>query len=391
MNKTITTLLLAASLYGAAPTMSMKTYEVINKAQEMMEAQRYGEAAKALDEHLAKTEKLPFDQAYMYNIYGYLYLAEASYKKALVVFEKALALGVLDEKMQQNLLYNLAQLYLQEGDFKRSIERFERWLEHATEVSAEQRMLYVSALIQSKAFEKALGVVTRVIAQAPKPLALHYQTRFYLEYELGRLNEAIKTLHVMIQLFEPSKTYYAQLAGLYGMQERYSEVLGVMELMHAQKMEFSEAETLQYARLLLSQDQPYRGAKVLDEALESKKLPRSAEHLKLAAEAFLSARDYLRSIRYYEELAGMEGEKGEHYATIANLYARKHQYDKVVQTVDQALKQGKKGQGDLLMLQGFAYFELGETLKAKAVFDEAKNDPKHAKAASQWIEFLTGS
>lgn len=391
MNKSIATLLLAASLYGAAPTMSMKTYEVINKAQEMMESQRYSEAAKALDEHLLKTEKLPFDQAYMYNVYGYLYIAQGSYKQAVVVFEKALVLQMLDEAMTQNLLYNLAQLYLQEGDYARSIERFERWLERAKEVSTEQRMLYVSALIQSKAFEKALGVVKQVIAQAPKPLVLHYQTRFYLEYELGRLNEAIETLHVMIGLFEPSKTYYAQLAGLYGMQERYSEVLGVMELMRAQKMAFSEAETLQYVRLLLSQDQPYRASKVLDEALRSQKLPRTPEHLKLAAEAYLSAREYLSAIAYYEELAALEGEKGEYYGVIANLYARKHQYDKVVQTIDKALKQGKEGKGDLLMLQGFAYFELGETLKAKALFDEAKNDPKHAKAASQWIEFLTGS
>ncbi|MBN2894664.1 MAG: tetratricopeptide repeat protein [Campylobacterales bacterium] len=391
MNKSIVTLLLAASLYAAAPTMSMKTYETITKVQEMMEAQRYTEAAKMLDEHLVKSEKLPFDQAYMYNIYGYLYIAQGSYSKALVVFEKALALQMLDEAMTQNLLYNLAQLYLQEGDYARAIARFERWMEHAKVVSPEQRMLYVSALVQSKAFEKALGVVKQVIAQSPKPVALHYQTRFYLEYELGRLNDAIKTLHGMIELFEPNKTYYAQLAGLYAMQERYSEVLGVMELMRAQKMEFSEAETLQYARLLLSQDQPYRASKVLDEALRTQKLPRSTEHLKLTAEAFLSAREYLSAIAYYEELAALEGEKGEHYGVIANLYARKHQYDKVVQTVDKALKQGRAGKGDLLMLQGFAYFELNETLKAKAVFDEAKKDPKHAKAASQWIEFLTGS
>ena len=62
-------------------SMSEKTYKKLAEAQELADAEDFNGARRILDELKASPKLSPYEQAQLYNFYGFIYYAQEDYKQ----------------------------------------------------------------------------------------------------------------------------------------------------------------------------------------------------------------------------------------------------------------------------------------------------------------------
>lgn len=388
MRSIVIILLVVTCLAAKQSTLRMKTYEVITEAQTLMDGAQYAKAKAALDAYAPNVANRPFDRAYLKTVYGHLYIAQEQYQKAIGVMREAYDAHALNTEMQRNLLFNLAQLYLSIEDYEQCVKTYERWASEARSIKAEQYMLYANALIPLKQYAEAKRAVLHAINVSDTPVASHYQTLFYLQYELQEYDAGIETVKKLILLFEPKKQYWMQLAGLYTQQNRYGDALAVMEIAYREGMLDKEYERLQLAQLYLYEAIPYRAAEVVEQGMKEELIARSVKNLEMLGNCYYRAHAFERAVQSYARAAEL-GSDGRLYFFLAKLYADTYHYDKVIDAAQKALEKGVANTGEVYFLQGMALYENDEPLLAQKAFEQARKYPKTAKQAAQWILYLT--
>ncbi|BDZ74421.1 hypothetical protein GCM10025856_21400 [Methylophaga marina] len=139
MSKPLLTILIVLFVLGigtvsAAETkdeqflLSEDTYKALNQAQELMEKESYPQAQQQLNNLLDKVEKGSYEQAVVLQTLGFLYSSLEQYKKATDTFQRALDLDALPKDVTHTLRYNLAQLLIADGQYKKGIPLMEEWL-----------------------------------------------------------------------------------------------------------------------------------------------------------------------------------------------------------------------------------------------------------------------
>lgn len=387
MKRLLLTFCLCASLWAATPSLKMKTYDVLSEAQQLMEKKKYDEAKKTLDDYAPDIADVAYDSAYLQNIYGYLFLSTDNYESALKAFEKAYTPGVLPETMQQNLRYNLAQLYMATERYDACVVKLKTWMAHAKQIKPEHYMMLAQALTQAKRYQEAIDPVRKAIALSEKPAESHYQLLFYLYFEEGLTQKAIETIQAMIRLFPPQKRYWMQLSGLYAQTKDYRRSLATLRTAYLQGYLTSSSELLQLAALYRAEGLPYDAARITERALREEKIPANQKIYKLLGDTWMQAREHDKAIGAYTQAAA-HAKDGEIYLEIAKLYADVQQWRDAADAAQKALDKGVKARGETWFLKGLALYETERILEAKRAFAEAAKDPKTRKRARQWIHYI---
>ena len=372
---------------GAEPkTLRNSTVAAITKAQEQMKAKDFKAAEATLDrcrEHLGKA---PYDQAYLQNVYGYLYLDQQRYDAALEAFTQAYESHRLDGGMEQNLLFNMAQLLAMQQRYDEAETRLLAWMKTAKKFRPGDYMLLATIEIQLHRYAAAAEAVGKAIAAAPEPVRTHYQTLYYLQYELGKHDAAVATLKKMIALFPPRKEDYLQLSGLLLQGNDTAGALTVLELAHLQGLLQRKEELMRLAQLYVYAGVPLRAGQLLASQAETERRPEDAKWYMLEAQAWQQAREEGRALKAYAEAAA-RGD-GRAYEAAAYLYAGRNDPDGVIDTVEKALAAGTPHADAMRLLEGQALFDKGEYVLAKKVFDAVEAKGRHGKEARQWLDYL---
>ncbi|MDW1568705.1 hypothetical protein R7D93_26300, partial [Vibrio sp. YT-15] len=124
--KLLASLVLLSGAYGApgfanTPELSDKTFRTVNKVQELIATEKYADALSKFNPALSSTSKKQYDRAVLLQQMGFLYSLQDDYPKAAKYFADALSLNALPVPVAQQVRYSLAQLYLAEGQFKKSV------------------------------------------------------------------------------------------------------------------------------------------------------------------------------------------------------------------------------------------------------------------------------
>ncbi len=147
-----------------SPQLSDKTFKVVNKVQELIATEKYSDAIERLNKALGKTSK-KYDRAVLLQQMGFLYSMRDDYVKASKYFAEALSLDALPVPVAQQVRYSLAQLYLAEEQFKKSVKTMEKWFAVAeTTKEKPQAHAYItlaSAYVQMEDYRKAIAPTTK--------------------------------------------------------------------------------------------------------------------------------------------------------------------------------------------------------------------------------------
>ena len=373
---------------AAAGTLSPYTYRSLTGIQQQMDQGKDAAALAGLQELLGETRLSSYEQAVTQQMLGHVQLNRGAYAAAVKAFERGLTLAQLPEATEQNLRYNLGQLYLELDQPDHAIAILEVWFEKEASPSAEAHVLLAQALARNKQYRKAIPLLQKANSLSGAPHAEWYEALLAMHHELQSYRDCVPLLKKMIRLFPQHGRYWQQLAGVYMALDDRDAALAALDLAFRSGVLGSEQSLLQLAQLYLASGVPYKAARLIEEQLQSGGISNTAQHRELLAYAWSNARERTQAISALER-ALQDKPTPDLRLRLAQWYIETgdwHAVTKVLAPFKGMANDRTTSQARLLL--GMAYFELGDTEGAREVFTLAREFQKTRQSAQQWLDFI---
>jgi len=385
MRGVIWILLVMVSLQAASKTMLPSTYKGLEKSSKLLETKQYDEAIIKLNDLLdALPSKRGYDKAFVYNALANTYIAQEKYGDAVGYFEKALALKELPESMAHALLYTVAQLHYQGGEFLKSINALKAWFKDEKEPKANAYVMLAAAYLELERYEQAIAPLKQAITLEGKEN--HYRLLLSIYFKKERFKDAEALLKTMVVLFD-QRSDWEQLVYRYLERKAYDEAITLYETMKRKDYLGRSEQWKGLAELYLFRKVPLKAMRHLQEGFKKGLLENSAELKLLLFNAAWLAREKKEALKALEEVALLESHN-KHDRMLAELYITEADYKAAIKALKRGLEKENKDAGRMWLLLGIAYYEDESFKQARAAFEHARNDKKYRKEAGEWLKRL---
>ncbi len=378
-----------------APLISQKVYKLLTQAQELTNAKQFQKALNVLGQIKSRKRLNSTEKAQLWNFYAYIYFSLENYPKAIQAYETLLRQPDLQQGLKSGTLYTLSQLYFIQEDYKTALNRIQQWMALAEQPSPESYALLGQAYYKLKRFRQAIPAIRKAIdlriqsgKKAKESWYLLLRASYYEQKNFSGMEKVVKELITQY----PKPKYLKDLMGIYSQQGKSRKQLGLMEVLYEHKQLSKPSHYRNLASLYLIHGIPYKAARVLQDALEKKRIKKNSKTLELLSQAWLQARENKKAIQPLREAAKLTG-KGEAWLRLGQAYANTDQWKNAVSALNTALsKRDIKKPGTAQILLGMSYYNMGLLEKAKKAFvkaaQSANNSPQNRKTAKRWAQYL---
>jgi tetratricopeptide (TPR) repeat protein len=394
------------ALFGAAPayaqddkpaeptatkqrqTLSKKVYDDLTAAQAAFDAKNRQEAIRLVQGILADTKINPYERALSLQQLGFFYADAEDYTNAARYFEQALASGGLEPAAAQPLLFNLGQIYLQAERYQDALKKFEEWFKVAQNPNGNAYYMLAVTYAQLDRFRDALSPIKRAIEMDPEPRESWYQLYLASLFELKDYKAAEGVLETVVQKWPKNKTYWLQLGAIAQELNNDDRAFALAEMAYYQGFYQTSDEIERIAQLHIANQNPAKGARVLEAEMGRGKVEKSSKNYELLANAYFNARDYEKSIAPLTQAAASAG-NGDLYVRLGESYLELREPNKAREAVLKGIEKGKLTNGGRAnLILGMAYHDLKNDSAALAAFQRAANDSRVGADARRWVDYL---
>ncbi|MGQ8364891.1 CDC27 family protein [Glaciecola sp. 1036] len=375
------------------PTLRAKVFEQLSRAQEANDQGNTVEAVEILDVVKSKMDSMnAYEIATMYNFYGFIYYEQEDYAKTIEAFEKAVSQSPIPVGFEQTALYSLAQLNMVQGNYDAVVDYLNRWEGLASgDIPPKNLVLKAQALYQGKRYEEAISILEQAIADheaagyLPDENWLVLQRAIY--FELKQPEKVKDIIAKLIRLYDAPK-YWIQLAGMYGELEQGDKQLATMEIAYQRGFVTSPGDTFMLAQLYYFNGVPYKGARLMDQAIEEGILEANKRNMEFLAQSWQSAKEDEKAIIAYEKAAELSDD-GVLDAQLALLYYNTDRFDKAIASANKANEKGNlRNPGNNYMVLGLALYSKRQFAEAIEMLSKAEEFPQSRASARQWKQFV---
>jgi len=413
MNKIIVPLLLAGATYFApttenigvqaaetqskasvkVPAMRNRVYTQFARAQKIADEGNKAEGLAVLDEVKERIDSLnSYEQAMLWNFYGFMYYGNDDLTNALASFKKVVAQEAIPASLRLSTLYSLAQLSMQQQDYTSALKYLAQWQANNTKaLTANQHVMIANAYYLDKNYEKSLVSINNAVELAEtngesiKENWLILQRANY--YELKQPEMVAKVLEKMVRLFDKPK-YWIQLSGMYGELGQEEKQLAVLETAWQAGYVEKSQDIITLAQLYRFKGAPYKAAKVLSDSIEKGIVVANERHLEMVAQSFIAAKNEDLAIPVLVKASEI-ADTGKFDALLAQTYLNTEKWQKAITSAEKAVERGGIDRlGDMQLILGMAYFNLKDFDNALLALGTAKNIKESARTAEQWFKYV---
>lgn len=364
-------------------------FRLIEKARELAEQGKYDAALVPLQQILDGDKFKPYEKAVAMQSMGFVHADKNDYPASIAAFERAMATGDLPQAIMLRLTYNLARLYLAEGNPQKALALLGQWFDaQDNEPGADAFALKAQIYLMLDALRPAEQAIQKALSKAREPNREWTQILLSVLLQEARYKEARPVLEAAVERWPGIKIFWQQLAAVY--DALGEEKLGFVALraMHVQGMLTSSQELAAMAQLYLYHDVPIKAAAILQTGLDGGTIKKTEKNYELLAQAYMHAREWGRSIAPLTRAAEMS-DKGKFYAQLAQSYVQDEEWRKAERALVKALdKGGLDKAADSWLLLGIARYRLEEFDAAIKAFRKAGDDDDVAKDAFRWIRTI---
>jgi tetratricopeptide (TPR) repeat protein len=370
-------------------SMSETAYRRLSTIQDLMGDGNLDEALKRL-QSMEKTNLTDYEEALVFQTYGFVYAQQGNYQAAIDAFERCLELDALPNIGQQGMLYSLAGLYASESLHQKTIQTMSTWLKYAQEpVPGDAYMLIGSAYAELKQLDKALPYVIEAIKRADKPRENWYQLALSIYFDRDDYGAGRDLLKQMVVLWPDTPRYWEMLSSVYMELKDDRNALATMMVAYQKGLLVKEAKLVNLAKLNMYLEIPFAAGRILDEGMASGRIEANVKNLELLLSAWSAAREFDRAIGIIDRL-GPLAENGEYFVQKAQLLYEKSDWPQVIIAADRALELGGlKRPGSVYVLKGMAQAEQGDYDDALGTLEQARQfDDNARRNANSWINYV---
>lgn len=403
--RTVATALVAVSVLAAVPvssvhaqeapkkqrkasgTLSEGTYRQLERIHDLIGKNKNAEALEKSQSLLERVGN-DYEKAVVRQTMAFIYVSQNNYKAAIAAFEEALKLDALPQQPYEQMLYNVAQLYFQDGQTDTAIRRMEQYFAEATtEPPADAHILLASAYADRKRFREALPQVDKALDKVKEPKESWLQLKLALHYELKQFPQCAEVLLKLISVAPAKEDYWKQLSSILFEIQKDKESLAVLALADRQGFLDTEGELRNLANIYLLLDIPYKAAQILERGLEQKILKADEKTLSLTGDAWTMAREYDKAEVVLKRAATIS-ESGEIYYRLGQIFVEDERWKDALEALSKAQSKGIKKMGDAAYLEGIAAFQSGNRKRAIDSLRKAQNYDESRSAAGQWLNHI---
>lgn len=392
-------------------------YKRVVRAQELLGEEKFQEALDILLPLEERVRGNKGDYVTVLQVLAIAYSQMEKFDKAIEYFKKAVELKVLPYRIEQQILAQLASLYMIQGNIQKAAEYIERYFKHAVKPNWRHYELLAGAYGRLDKLDKAvcpmyLAVVSwheeqakikAAIAKAkaegkepPKvkpekaPKSSWYAFLSAAHMQLKDYQGAAQIYKAALHYFPTEKKYWTGLSAAYALLKQTSNTFAVLSLMHRMDLMNKSGEYRNLGQHYSMLNAPYYAARTMEEGLRKGIIEAKPKHWSATASNWQLAQELRKAAAAYEKGAELD-DNGKLYARAAGVYAILEDWPKVVSRAKKALEKGGLKNNELARVYmniGRAYTNMEKYDQAIAYFKKAATIPKYGKSASGWIGYV---
>lgn len=363
-----------------------------------IEAKNYDAVLAAVEVQMGKVQdKTSFDMALLLQTKAQTLLQKSAFSEAIEPLEKALALSdtktptFFDERVTQEFLYFLSQLYFQEasnsknptataGYYEKSEAFITRWLKNTKKDNPDVNLFYASLLYnrattnpdhpdESK-LKKALEVVNQGLRMSARPKDNLYVLKLVCLQQLNRNEEATELLELLVKQKPDNRNYWTQLAALYLNQQK--DIRAILTFERAQANGFMNApkDNFNLIGIHFNIGQYERAAELLEKGLTEGKIDNEEKNWELLAYSYQQLNRDFKAIDTLKRATKVFPKSGQLEYLIAQAYYQLEKNEEALPHLQSAIAKGGGSQPHRVYL--FLAFIAYELKKFDVALDAAE-------------------
>jgi len=372
-----------------------KCSKALEKVQVVLEEENFVESMAMLKdiESSSKTCKKPYEQTQIWKFQGYVYFSLDDFNGAIRSYQQVIDGEGTPDDLRLDTRYTLAQLYTAEERYAEAAKQLETWMAESTVVGNDARGLLAQIYYQLDRKDDALSMIESAIADVESkgklPKERWWSLQRVLYYEKNDYKRVTSILEKLVKHY-PKWTYWKQLGGMYGEQEREMDRLVASELVYLNGELDKESQVMSVAYMYLGQDVPYRAAVIIEQGMDDEIIERNAKNLEVLGTAWFQAKDLNRALKSLES-ASKYSDSGNLQARIAGIYLDLGRDKQAYQAARKAAKKGSVKRPDSnYLVMGNALVNLHCYKDAISAFRKSlkvAKTKKDKRYPTQWIKF----
>jgi tetratricopeptide (TPR) repeat protein len=379
----------AAAAAAAATSIDAQTGKILNEAIELLNMEKYAEAGQRIGT-LTLDKLSPYERGKVEQILFNIAYSQEQYEKARGHLQSAIDSGGLNAQEIDQARYQSAQLYMQEEKWREGAAALEEWFKTAATPNSAAYYLLAVAYYQQEDFTRALPPAQKAVElmdkAKPNESWLSMLSALYLQREQYR--EAIPVLQQLVTAAPDKKTYWMQLSSVYGQMEDYSNALAIMQLANNVGLVTEDSEIRRLADLLLFNDVPYRGAQVLESAIEKKIVSLDDKLYEKLANCWIAAGEFDKSIAPLQRAAEL-APTGDAFVRLGEVQVQREDWPAAIAAIQRGVDKGElKDPGSAQLMLGIAHYSQKEYETAVSFFQRARQSDKHRQIADSYLQAI---
>jgi hypothetical protein len=365
-----------------AGAISESTYRRLERIMDMISKEKYGEAEPKLNEMMAEP-RADYEKAIILQTLAFVYASTKRELQGIKAFEQAIATNALPSQTQEQMLFNVAQLYLAEGMYDKGMERLNAYINESCNPLAEAHVQLASVHAEKKQWRDSLKQIDIALVKAKAPKEAWLQLKLALHYELKEFPRCAEVLVHLVALNPIKEEYWKQLSGMLLEIRKDPEALAALALAERRGYIDEEGEYKNLANLYMYMQIPVKAANLLDRGFTAKQLPGTEKNFEMLANAWIMAREYDKA-EVAMARAAAASDKGELFKRLGQIQIENENWKGALESLRKAQRKGGlKDPGETAFLLGVVAFNhlqaevayLHATEAAEAAEDKP-DDPK---------------
>lgn len=373
----------------ASTDIDVQTGNVLNAAIELLSAEDYAGAQQKID--TLRLDRLsPYERGKVEQILFNVALSQEKYEEARGHLRQAIDSGGLNAQEIDQARYQTATLYIHEEKWREGAAALEEWFKTAANPNSAAYYLLAAAYFQLEDVDRALLPAKKAVElmdpAKPNESWLNMLSALYLQSEQYR--ESIPVLEQLIAAAPSNKLYWTQLSSVHVQIEDYANGLAVLQLANGVGLLTDDSDARRLADLLLFNGVPYRGAQVLEAAIENGIATLDEKLYEKLANCWIAAGELHKSVAPLQRAAEL-APSGDTFVRLGEVQVQRQDWAAAIAAVQRGVDKGRlKDPGIAQLMLGIAHYSQKNFDSAVPFFERARLSDKHRPIADSYLQAI---
>ncbi len=361
-----------------------ETGRALNEAIEALRADKLEDAQRTLA-RLDLGKLSPYERSKVEQILFNVAFAQERYDDARQHVRNALDAGGLNAQEISQMRYQAAQVLMSQERWTEGAQALEEWFASAVSPTAAAYYLLAVAYYQLGDFARALPPAQRAVDLANEPQEAWIGMLLALRLKNDQYRDAVPLLQKLVAMVPAKKSYWMQLSSVYGQLEDYPNALSTMQVAYNAGLVTEDAEIRRLADLLLFQNLPYRGAKVLEAAIADGTVTVDAKLYEKLANCWLAAGEVDKALAPLARGAEL-ADSGNLYVRLGEVSVMREEWMAAEQALELGIAKGKLADtANAQLLMGIALYNQRRLPEARGWLQQAAQSTRYRGMAGAYL------